>query len=132
MNAPEPQQIVLSRMRGGPIRHDSLADELLEDIGTVHRMLGRYLGMNLEQFEICFMREETPETEVAIWDSIAMAWSKFHQEYVGRLQLPHDEAKTLIAALVTISKGVEKPELLGVPVAVGARLLACYDEVLGL
>lgn len=131
MNAPEPQSFVQSRMRSGPIRHELLADELLEVIGTVHRMIGKYLGMNLEQFEIGFMRAETPAAEVAMWNSIAMAWDNFQQKYVGRIQLPHNEKKTLIAALVAISMGVQKPELLGVPVTVGNRLLACFDEVLG-
>ena len=118
-------------MRGGPIRHELLAAELLEVIGTVHRRIGRYLGMNLEQFEIGFMRAETPETEVAVWNSIAMAWDKFHQKYVGEIQLPLNEEKTLVAALVAISMGVQKPELLGVTVAVGSGLLTCFDEVLG-
>lgn len=132
MNAPKSQQLVLKRMRGGPIRHDSLPAELLAVIGTVHRMIGKYLGMNLEQFEIVFMRAETPEIEVAMWSSIATAWNTFHQRYVGDFQLPHNETKSLIAALVAISMGVQKPELLGVPVPVGTRLLACYEEILGL
>lgn len=131
MNAPERQPLVQSRMQGGPIRHDLLADELLEVIGTVHRMIGRYLGMNLEQFEIGFMRAETPETEVAIWNSIAMAWDNFHQKYVGRIQLPHNEEKMLVAALVAISMGVQKLDLLGVPAAVGSQLMTCFDEALG-
>jgi hypothetical protein len=118
-------------MRSGPIRHELLADELLEVIGAIHRMIGRYLEMNLEQFEIGFMRAETPETEVAVWNSIAMAWTKFQQNYVGHIQLPLNEKKALIAALVAISMGIQNPELLGVPVTVGNRLLACYDEVLG-
>jgi hypothetical protein len=132
MNSPKPRQFVQSRMLSGPIRNESLSDELLEVIGKVHRKIGKYLGMNLEQFEIGFMRAESPETEVAIWKSIAMAWDKFHRQYVGRIQLPHDEQKSLIAALVAISMGVQKPELLGVPITVGKCLLACYDDVLGL
>lgn len=131
MNTPEPQQLALSRMQGGPIRHEFLADDLLEVIGTVHRRIGKYLGMNLEQFEIGFMREKTPAIEVAVWNSITVAWDKFHQKYVGRMQLPLGEEKTLIAALVAISMGVQKAESLGVPVIVGVRLLDCFDEALG-
>ena len=133
MNAPnEPQQIIQSRMRTGPIRHETLPDELLEVIGHVHRKIGRYLGMNLEKFEIGFMREKKPQAEIAAWIRIEMAWDKFIQKFVGQFQLPHNESKALIAALVAISMGVQKPELLGVPTTVGKRLLECFDEVLGL
>jgi hypothetical protein len=132
MNAPKPQQFVLSRMRSGPIRHETLPDELLEHVRNVHERIGKYLGMNLEQFEIGFMREETPDTEVAIWKSIAMAWSDFHEKYVGDVRLPHEEEKSLLVALIAISMGVQKVEKLGVPVEVGSRLLACFDRVLEL
>lgn len=131
MNSPEPQQLVLSRKRGGLVQHDSLPDDLLEVIGTVHRRIGKYLGMNLEQFEIGFMREKTPAIEVAVWNSIAVAWDNFHQKYVGCIQLPLTEEKALIAALVAISMGVQKPELLGVPVIIGVQLLNCFGEALG-
>ena len=131
MNAPEPQQLVLSRTRGGPIRHDSLSDELHEVIGTVHRLIGRYLGKNLEQFEIGFMREKTPAIEVAVWNSIAVAWDTFHRKYIGHIRLPLQEEKALIAGLVAISMGVQQPERLGVPAIVGIRLLECFDEALG-
>lgn len=131
MNAHERQELVLSRMRQGAIRHDLLPDDLLAVIAAVHRRIGRYLGVNLEQFEIGLMRTESPETEVAVWNTIAMAWDKFQQKYVDQFPLPQNEKKALIAALVAISMGVQKPELLGVPVRVGIGLLACFDEVLG-
>jgi hypothetical protein len=130
MNAPELQPI-LSRIPSGPIRHACLADELLKVIGTVHRTIGKYLGINLEQFEIGFMRAKAPETEIAMWNSIAMAWTIFQQKNIRQVQVPHSEAKTIIAALVAISMGAQKPESLGVPVAVGKQLLVCFDEALG-
>jgi len=130
MNAPKPQQFVLSRMRSGPIRHDSLSDELLAHIKNVHQQIGKYLGMNLEQFEIGFMREETPDTEVAIWKSIAMAWADFHEKYVGTFRLPHEEEKSLLVALIAISMGVQQVEKLGVPVEVGSRLLESFERAL--
>ena len=132
MNAPKPQQIVQSRMPSGPIRHETLSDEVLDLIGTAYRMIGKYLDMNLEQFEIGFMRAQSPETEVAVWKSIAMAWATFQQKHVGQIRLPYSEKKMLLVALVAISTGVQKPELLGVPITVGKRLLECFDEVLGL
>lgn len=64
MNAPKPQSFVLSRMRAGPICQDSLSKELLGHIAVIYRQIGRHLGMNLEQFEIGFMREESPEVRL--------------------------------------------------------------------
>jgi len=131
MNPPEPQQFVQSRMRSGPIRHETLSDELLQVIGKVHRKIGKYLGINLEQFEIGFMRAKSPQAEVAVWIRIEMAWAAFREKYVGQIRLPHSEKTALIAALVAISMGIQKPELLGVPITVGFRLRACFDDVLG-
>jgi hypothetical protein len=127
MNAPKLNPIAFRLRRSGPIRHESLSPKLLARIKTVHRLIGKYLGVNLEQFEISFMREESPDTEVVIWHSIAMAWGEFHKKHVGRIQLPHDEEKMLIAVLFAISKGIQQLERLGVPVEVGSRLLACYE-----
>ena len=112
--------------------HKTLSDEVLKVIGAVHRMIGKCLDMNLEQFEIGFMRAARPEAEAAVWKSIAMAWAMFRRKHVGQIRLPHSEKTALIAALVAISMGVQKPELLGVPTTVGKRLLECFDEVLGL
>lgn len=131
MNSHERQQLALSRMRRGPIRHELLTDDLLEVIGRVHRSIGRYLGISLEQFEIGFMRAESPETEVAVWNTIAAAWDNFHQNHIGRIQLPYSDEQALVAALVGISMGVQRPDLLGITAAVGNRLLACFDEALG-
>jgi len=130
MNAPKPQSFVLSRMRAGPICQDSLSGELLGHIDSIYQKIGRHLGMNLEQFEIGFMREESPDVEVAIWSSIATAWSDFHRKYVGDVKLPRDEEKSLLAALIAISMGVQNVDKLGVPAEVGRRLLACFDGAL--
>ena len=37
-------------------------------------MIGHYIGRTLEQFEISFMRDTDPESEVALWCSIVAAW----------------------------------------------------------
>lgn len=131
MNAPQPSSVALKLRRSGPIRHESLSPDLLARVGAIHGLIGKYLGVNLEQFEIGFMRHEMPGVEVAIWNRIAMAWTDFHQKYIGRIQLPVGEEKTLIASLFAISKGFQELEKLGVPVEVGSRLLACYEGLLG-
>ena len=69
-----PERSGPKQIRPGAIRHRSLPQELLDQIQEVHQMLGPYLGQNLEQFEIGFMRDLRPQTEVAIWRCIATAW----------------------------------------------------------
>lgn len=123
----DPESIDPSRLRPGPIRHDSLPHELLEQIRAVYEVLGPFLGTTLEQFEIGFMRDLTPETEVAVWCGIAAAWLAYHKHFFGDVLQPENDEKKLIAALISISSGIEDVEALGVPVDVGRKLLACYD-----
>jgi hypothetical protein len=43
---------------------------LLDQIKAVFDVIGPYIHMTLEQFEIGFMRDMHPEGEVALWCSI--------------------------------------------------------------
>jgi hypothetical protein len=110
----------------GPIRHETLPPELLEQIQAVYEVVGPFLGTTLEQFEIGFMRDMHPESEVAVWRRIAAAWLAYQEKYLGQ---PEEDEKKLLAALIAISTGIKDVEALGVPVDVGHRLLACYDAL---
>jgi hypothetical protein len=70
-----------------------------------------------------------PESEVAIWCSITAAWLAYHQEYHGNTLLLESDERALIAALLVISTGCDNFEKFGVPVAIGKRLLKCYNEL---
>ena len=121
-----PDRIDPKHIRPGSIRHSSLSSELLDQIQTVHQVLGPYIGQNLEQFEIGFMRELHPESEIAIWRCIAIAWHDYHMEYLNGNFLAKDQEKKLIGVLIAISIG-ESVEHLGVPVEVAVRLAECYE-----
>jgi hypothetical protein len=123
----EPEKIDPEDVRPGPIRNESLPPELLEDIRAVHEVLGPYLGTTLEQFEVSFMRDMDPEDEVAIWMCITGAWIDYHNKFLPGTELPDEDEKKLIAALIAISTGIADPNHLSVPVEVGERLIACYD-----
>jgi hypothetical protein len=125
----EPERIDPKRLRPGPIRHGSLPPELLERIKAVFDLIGPYVNMTLEQFEIGFMRDAHPETEVALWCSITAAWLAYHEKFLNDETLPDDEEKKLLGALIAISTGVEDVTKLNVPVEVGRRLLQCYDDL---
>ena len=122
----EPESIDPSEVQPGPIRHESLSPQLLELIKAVYEVIGPYLGTTLEQFEITFMRDSDPQSEVAVWCSIVAAWVAYHEKHLDDELLPDENEKNLLAALIAISTGVEDVETLDVPVDVGRKLLACY------
>src|ERR1043166_9093960 len=125
----EPERVDPKKLRPGPIRHGSLPPELLERIKAVYDVIGPYINMTLEQFEIGFMRDMHPDSEVALWCSITAAWLAYHEKFLYHETLPVEVERELLAALIAISTGVEDVSQLGVPVEVGRRLLACYDSL---
>ncbi len=130
MNTPDPEPVDLSKLQPGPIRNKSLPPELLEHVQAIYDVVGPYLDMTLEQFEIGFMRDAHPESEVAVWCSITAAWIAYHEQHLDDEYLADEDEKQLIAALVVISTGaytgVDDVDALGVPADVGQKLLACY------
>ena len=115
-----------NRFRAGPIRHWSLSPELLQQIRGIYEIIGRYLDTTLEQFEISFMRDTDPEAVVVLWCSIAAAWIRYHELYLGKELLCDEEEKTLLRALLAISVGIKDADDLDVPIEVGKRLRSCY------
>ena len=118
-----------SKLRPGPIRNESLPPELLEQIKAVFDVIGPYINMTLEQFEIGFMRDMHPESEVALWCSITAAWLAYHEKYLNDETPSDEEERKLLGALIAISTGVEDVAKLNVPTVVGRRLLRCYGEL---
>lgn len=125
----DPEYIDPHEIRPGPIRHDSLPEDLLALIKAVFDLIGPYLGMTLEEFEIGFMRDADPASEVALWCGITEAWLDYHDRFVGEETLPADEEKNLLGALIAISSGVDDVIKLNVPEEVGRRLIKCYEEL---
>ena len=62
----EPEHVDPEHLRPGAIRTESLPPELLEQIKAVFDMIGPYLNMTLERFEIGFKRDMHPQGEVAL------------------------------------------------------------------
>jgi hypothetical protein len=125
----EPEFIDPGQLRPGPIRNESLPPELLEQIEAVFDVIGPYLGMTLEQFEIGFMRDMHPQGEVALWCGITAAWLAYHEKYLNDEALRDEEERKLLGALIAISTGVEDVAKLNVSAEVGRRLLGCYDDL---
>ena len=125
----EPQNIDPSKIRIGPIRHESLSQELLERISAVYDVIGPYLDTNLEKFELNFMRDSHPESEVAIWMSITATWNSYHETYLNNELLPDEEERKILGSLLVISMGVTDVSKMKVPEEVGRKLLQCYDSL---
>jgi hypothetical protein len=125
----EPEFIDPSKLRPGPIRNESLPPELLEQIEAVFDVIGPYIDMTLEQFEIGFMRDMNPESEVALWCSITAAWLAYHEKHLNDEALLDEEERHILGALIAISTGVDDVTRLKVPKEVGQRLIQCYDDL---
>ncbi len=123
----EPEHIDPSQIQSGPIRQESLPDDMLELIRSVYEVVGPYLKTTLEQFEINFMRDEDPASEVVVWCNITAAWADYHEKHLDGEVLTDEDEKKILAALIAISTGVTDVDKLGVPEDVGRKLLACYD-----
>jgi len=116
----EPEHFDPDPLRPGPT-------ELLEQINDAFEVIGPYIDMTLEQFQTGIMRDNDPESEVALWCSITVAWLDYHEKFLGDQTLPDEEERKLLSALITISTGIEDVSMLNVPIEVGRRLLECYD-----
>ena len=125
----EPEYIDPKQLSPGPIRHESLSPELLERISAVYDVIGPYLDTNLEKFELNFMRDLHPESEVAIWMSITAEWISYHETYLNNDLLPDDEERKILGSLLAISMGVTDVTKMKVVDDVGRKLLECYDSL---
>ena len=123
------KRIDLKEIRPGPIRNESLPDDMLEQIKAIFDVIGPHINMTLEQYEIGFMRDANPASEVALWCSITAAWLAYHEKFLNDETLPVEDEKKLLSALIVISTGVEDVTKFGVPAEVGRRLLQCYDDL---
>ena len=125
----EPEFIDPSQIRPRPIRHESSPLEPLSYNEAVFDVIVPYLGMTLKQFEIIFMRDSDPKREVIVWRSITAAWQAYHEKFLGNETLSDNEDKKLFGALILISTGVEDVTKLNVPLAVGRKLIQCYEDL---
>ena len=127
----EPEHVDPRQLRPGPIRNESLPPELLDQIKAIFDVIGPFINMPLEQFEIGFMQDMHPESEVALWFRITKTWLAYHEDFLANETLPDEDERKLLGALIAISTGIEDVTKLNVPVEVGRRLIRCYDAPAG-
>ena len=87
-------------LRPGPIRHHSLSDELLAQIQAAYSAIGRYLAMNLEEFEIGFnnLKDKILECEL-IRPHFRVTYHAFSSEQLDKALEVANDIKTLVAKI---------------------------------
>jgi hypothetical protein len=99
------EKVPLSEVRLGPVRHESLNDELSARARAIYAIIGKHIGP-YETFELNFCRDVNPGSEIQIWEMIAAAYLRY-----GELFGPLDDATEEHAfnSLIVLSMRGDKP-----------------------
>jgi hypothetical protein len=92
---------VVGKAKPGPIRHQSLEPKWEQVCRDLYPIVGKYINSTYEQWELGFLRDANPDKELAVWQSIATAFTKYCNEH------PDCDKKKLVADLVGLTFGVE-------------------------
>ena len=90
----------------GPLRWSQLPPNLEARARALFYSCGQHLVPTFEQWEAGFCREESPESEIRVWEVIDAA---FRDYFVDR-DLTPELAADVVYELLAISLGVEKDE----------------------
>jgi hypothetical protein len=120
----------LSDIHQAPIRHQSLAKDLMPRIEATYRAIGHYQCPSLEQWELGFMRDTDPESEVAVWEVLAKAFQFYKQKCWKGGRLKRKRASQIIAALSMIS-WAQPLSMIKENAAVSRQLLQCFNNAGG-
>lgn len=98
------RKVKVADLKVGPIRHESLSEEVLHKTDMIYDVIGRFIGPR-ETFEVNLMRDMHPEREIDVWLKIAAAWLKYHEVYCQD-QFDDDEVENeRVGILIGISCG---------------------------
>jgi hypothetical protein len=90
------QWIDPSTIRPGPIRHESLPDELVGRIRAVQAVFAEVDPAPAEKWIEDFKRDMNPGREIVVWEAMARAYTS----YTARQNLTLDERKELFGILL--------------------------------
>ncbi len=93
----ELMEVDIDAIKRSPIRNPSLPDALLDRVRAIHERIRDAYTVNLEQFEIGFMRDGHPEKQVAVWERISVAFEKVTKA------MPELEKKLVLRTLLAYS-----------------------------
>jgi hypothetical protein len=118
----------LADLKIGPIRHESLSDDVLSAIGTIYSVYGPYSGVTLEEFEVGFMRDADPAREAAVWLNIVWAWETHLRRSPSDRPLSLIQGRRIWGALIALSTGVTDPRRLGVNLRLARRIVESWEN----
>lgn len=102
------QQLVEGMLSGqiqpGPIQHQQLSPVLLKEIKRLWDTVGKFICGTLEQWEIGFMREPDPESEVKAWQRIERATNRYMADHRNA------DFRMVLAMINIYSMGGSSPE----------------------
>jgi hypothetical protein len=81
---PEIRKVNPASLHIGPLRRESLSQDQEERVHAVYRYLAPYLGTTLEQFEIGFLRDSDPDSEINVWLAIAQIHRDFIEQHTDK------------------------------------------------
>lgn len=101
------EEVRLSDLKFGPIRHAVLPGDIIERIKAFKKILSDFDTVSLEQTIDNFKRDADPESELVIWERIASTY----QLYVSHNPTTNSAIrKDIFAVLLSTSMGTEEFE----------------------
>src|SRR5882672_3054948 len=76
---PEIRNVDPANIQRGPLRRESLTKGQEQRVAAIYRYIAPYFTTTLEQFEITFLRDSDPDSELNVWEAIVGAHSDFLQ-----------------------------------------------------
>jgi hypothetical protein len=103
---PEIRKVNPASLHIGPLRRESLSQDQEERVHAVYRYLAPYLGTTLEQFEIGFLRDSDPDSEINVWLAIAQIHRDFIKQHTDKSA---DVGREVYKCILSISVGAARP-----------------------
>lgn len=103
-----PQLVEAGSLRPGPIRHEVLPDSFVVRARLAHAVLGAAAPVSLAEFLDAFRRDADPESELRIWERIALVTA----DLTRTRNVTDRERGSLVATLLFASTGVPASEML--------------------
>ena len=66
-----------NELQRGPVRHDSLTSEQMERISALQKVFSEHDGQTTEQWVDNFKRDSNPDNELAVWERMANAYTRY-------------------------------------------------------
>lgn len=97
---PDIVNVPIDMIEPGPVRSE-LTPEQSKRLKVIWDICGHVNSDTFEQFEVDFMRDIDPESEIQIWERIAAAFYKAMKHFPDTM--PMESARKIVASFVLLS-----------------------------